>query len=600
MEGFGGPTQEARLRALIKEIKAGSNPSLRQELLRERFVEVVARIPGVRAMVGVREGGGCDMSSAACFGLCAEVATLMGITRTEAEFAWAPLRALRDEICHMDEMLRAEPWIGRTARARADHVIDLHRVQGRRAAAAAAPYAAPHVGPTPSTSSSISAAEARTRGAIPKHFQADVPSAMSQDAYLKFKAAVIARLSLGGATTKLDILQITASGVLLNATTNLPEPWRWCPLMVMLSEGAARGIDAAVLDPDLQPLSDAGRDHWPELYGRTAGLQLSLDKATLPENLEGWVMPELAKAFMSSEWGTIDLGAAFEAARAQMRGETFTPGPAAKAYTTRQSIENALEVAEPLLMLRGFGGAGKGTIPFVLEEVRQSWVLYGGKGASEFTLGKLATEGRAYVVKTLEHFGWVRHAAIASKNPLAPAHERRTTEAATQCWARHISRLLGAMQMAGYAEYFSGGGPGGGAGGHNGGGDSGAGNGSGREEGGASGAAKKQKKPADEGTKGDTRGVTMSVDNKAGTLTIHPKDGKPRVYVTARIRARAKVQKRCCIKGERLHEGSVSDANDAAARGEPRRSEIGGERERRVVLCDGALDAGAVPGVRAR
>ena len=115
------------------------------------------------------------------------------------------------------------------------------------------------------------------------------------------------------------------------------------------------------------PAADAGRDLWPELYGRAAGLQLSLDKATLPENLEGWTMPELAKAFASSEWGTIDLGAAFEAARAQMRGETFTPPPAAKAYTNKQSIENALEVAEALLMLRGFSGSGKGTLPFILE-----------------------------------------------------------------------------------------------------------------------------------------------------------------------------------------------------------------------------------------
>ena len=548
MEGFGGSTQEARLRSLLKEIKASSNPSMRHELLRERFNEVVVRLPGVRAIIGVRDGGGCDMSSAAGFGLCAEVAALMGITRTEAEFSWASLRALRDEISHMDEMLRAEPWVGRTARARADHVIDLHRVQARRAAAASAPYAAPLVGPTPTTGSALSAAEARSRAAIPKQFQGDVPAAMSQEAYRLFRAAILRRLSLGGAKANLDILQFTASGIMLNATTNLPEQWRWCSLMVMLSEGPTRGIDAALLDPDLQPLSDAGRDLWPELYGRAAGLQLSLDKATLPENLEGWTMPELAKAFASSEWGTIDLGAAFEAARAQMRGEAFTPPTAAKAYTTKQGIENAIEVAEALLMLRGFSGSGKGTLPFILEEVRQSWVLYGGQGASEETLSKLASEGRAYIVATLEHFGKVRHAAIASKNPLAPAHERKTTDAATQCWARHIGRLLGAMQMASYVAYLPGGGSGGGAGGGSGGG--GATSGSGREgNGGAGGAAKKQKKPADEGGKGDTRGVTMSLNNKAGTLTIFPKDGKPRVYVTARIKGRAKVQRRCCFKG---------------------------------------------------
>jgi hypothetical protein len=177
------------------------------------------------------------MSSAAGFGLCAEVAALMGITRTEAEFSWASLRALRDEIGHMDEMLRAEPWVGRTARARADHVIDLHRVQARRAAAASAPYAAPIVGPTPTTGSALSAAEARSRAAIPKQFQGDVPAAMSHEAYRLFRAAILRRLSLGGAKANLDILQFTASGIMLNATTNLPEQWRWCSLMVMLSEG---------------------------------------------------------------------------------------------------------------------------------------------------------------------------------------------------------------------------------------------------------------------------------------------------------------------------------------------------------------------------
>ena len=273
MEGFGGSTQEARLRSLIKEIKASSNPSMRHELLRERFNEVVVRLPGVRAIIGVRDGGGCDMSSAAGFGLCAEVAALMGITRTEAEFSWASLRALRDEVSHMDEMLRAEPWVGRTARARADHVIDLHRVQARRAAAASAPYAAPIVGPTPATGSALSAAEARSRAAIPKQFQGDVPAAMSQEAYRLFRAAILRRLSLGGAKANLDVLQFTASGIMLNATTNLPEQWRWCALMVMLSEGPTRGIDAALLDPDLQrgsrPLAGALRPRcWTAAFAR--------------------------------------------------------------------------------------------------------------------------------------------------------------------------------------------------------------------------------------------------------------------------------------------------------------------------------------------
>jgi hypothetical protein len=143
MESFGGATQEARSRALIKEIKSIAHPAMRQELLRERFIEVIDRLAGVRALVGIRAGGGCDMGGSACFGLCAEVATRMGLCRSEDGFSWASLRALRDEIAHLDEMLNAEPWVHRTARARADHVIDLHRTQAKRASAASALFSSP-------------------------------------------------------------------------------------------------------------------------------------------------------------------------------------------------------------------------------------------------------------------------------------------------------------------------------------------------------------------------------------------------------------------------------------------------------------------------
>jgi hypothetical protein len=102
----------------------------------------------------------------------------------------------------------------------------------------------------------------------------------------------------------------------------------------------ATSTDAATLDPELQALNDAGRDRWPELYGRTAGLQLTLNKATLPEELEGWCLEELAKAFASADWSAIDIGAAFEQTRARMRCEKFVAGPADKAYTNRRSIES--------------------------------------------------------------------------------------------------------------------------------------------------------------------------------------------------------------------------------------------------------------------
>ena len=544
MEGFGGSTQDAHARALAKEIRAVGTPAARRELLRERFVEVVSRLNGVRAMVGARGDGSCDLNGSACFALCAEVTTSMGITRTEDEFAWAPLRALRDEIGHLDEMLRAQPWVGRTPRDRADHVVDLHRKQAKRASAAVAAYSTPEKAAGATTESALTASEMRTRGAVPKHFQGDVGPAMSNAAFRDLKGAVLARLSQGG-NAALDALQIAASGVALDASTNTPKPRVWSALMAMLAEGAAKGIDAATLDPELQMLTDAARDHWPELYGRTIGLQLAADKATLPSSLKGWTVPELAKSFSSNDWSAIDLGAAFEAGRARMRSETFKARPAEKAYTTRQSVENALEVAEPLLMLRGFGGNGRGTLPFILEEVRNTWMIFGGQGAHAKTIKKLEIEGRAYITATLEHFGRVRHSAIASKNPLAPDHERKTTLAATQRWARHLAALQAALDLHGYVAYF-------GDGGDSDGSDGAAGSDGNRARGsGTSGAdkGKKRQRPAEIGAIGDTRGVTMSLDFNTRTLTITPKQGNPRVYLIDRMRDLAKNSKRYCVKG---------------------------------------------------
>ena len=76
-------------------------------------------------------------------------------------------------------------------------------------------------------------------------------------------------------------------------------------------------------------------------------------------------------------------------------------------------------VAEVVMTLRGFPGSGPGTLPFVLAQVAQSWTLYGGDSAPEVTKRKLAEEGRKYITATLDRFGVVRHALLASKQPLA-------------------------------------------------------------------------------------------------------------------------------------------------------------------------------------
>ena len=196
MESFGGTTQETRARSLAREMRSLGAPLVRQELLRERFIEAIVNLAGVRAMVGVRNDATCEMGGAAGFALCAEVAVRTGISRTEADFQWAALREMRDTIAHLDEMLRAAPWINRTARERADHVIDLHRTQSRRMSSTV--FVAGQAGaPGGGGDHNTSLADARGRGAVPKHFQADVAPAMAKEQYRNLKGAVLARISLG-------------------------------------------------------------------------------------------------------------------------------------------------------------------------------------------------------------------------------------------------------------------------------------------------------------------------------------------------------------------------------------------------------------------
>jgi hypothetical protein len=71
MESFGGPYQEARSRALICEMRAVDSASVRRDLLRDRLSGVVARFPGVRALLGVRNDGGCDLNGPSGFALLA-------------------------------------------------------------------------------------------------------------------------------------------------------------------------------------------------------------------------------------------------------------------------------------------------------------------------------------------------------------------------------------------------------------------------------------------------------------------------------------------------------------------------------------------------
>ena len=110
------------------------------------------------------------------------------------------------------------------------------------------------------------------------------------------------------------------------------------------------------------------------------------------------------------------------------------------------------------MTLRGFPGRSRDTLPFVLKQVLQTWELYGGEGCSEGTLQKLAKHGAEYVLATLKHFGILRHALLAGKDPEAPRHAYTAPLQAKRAFDQHVQKLEGSMAVVGYIEYGVGGG----------------------------------------------------------------------------------------------------------------------------------------------
>ena len=403
-----------KLRMLTLEIEAAHSPEKRRKLLAERFITAAACIHGVRAIIGVQDDGSCALSSAEAYGLCAETAARCEAATSEGSFCFAELRTLGDRAAPFDDLMRQAPWSDMTARQRADHVVTMWHEQQRRMRTPAAPL--------PSTSgggSGTTPGHRLGRGAIPKHFEHDIESATSTPQYRELKAAIVKRIGLGGDSMELDVLQLAASGrppphVDVNGAHVVPQRV-WCPLIVMMAEGDAHGINAELIDPDLRQVSMSGGYMWAELYGRAAGRQLSPDKVTLHENLNGAQLTTLAAQFSKEDWSKVDIPAAFRAIRAMIRGGT----PAAsqgKAYATKASVEEAFEIAEVVMSLRGYTGAGEGTLPYALDEVRETWLLYGGPAAPKGVNDKLAEEGSAYITAILKYFGTEYWKAISGKN----------------------------------------------------------------------------------------------------------------------------------------------------------------------------------------
>lgn len=68
--------------------------------------------------------------------------------------------------------------------------------------------------------------------------------------------------------------------------------------------------------------------------GRAAALQLTVDKVTLPENLQGLELPEMMAATSGSDWSALDLGACDRKARVRLRTRDIAVAEERQAYTS--------------------------------------------------------------------------------------------------------------------------------------------------------------------------------------------------------------------------------------------------------------------------
>lgn len=63
----------------------------------------------------------------------------------------------------------------------------------------------------------------------------------------------------------------------------MPKPFQWAPLLVLLAEGPESGDSrrSSSSTSELAALADITRVVWPELFGRTAALQLAVHEVSL-------------------------------------------------------------------------------------------------------------------------------------------------------------------------------------------------------------------------------------------------------------------------------------------------------------------------------
>ena len=297
----------------------------------------------------------------------------------------------------------------------------------------------------------VSKLAASGKGAIPKHYQDQVRLALHALAYRDLKAAALAKVREADMDAELDALQILATGIIVNSTGAVT-PRKWSALATLIADGPKRGVQADLVDVEMTRFSSIARTRSVEMLGRAVAFQLSPGKNTVHENLRGFAPTWLDDALAPESWSAVDLGRVYREARAQLRDEV-APTSQDEPYSTLLDVEDAMQVAEAVLALKGVLGTGEGSIPHALRLVAESWRLYGGPGVGDAAKGKLASCGRALIADSLMLIGQSRHAALSPKNPMQLLFDQHVPARATQAFELHLARLQGALTMTSYLSY---------------------------------------------------------------------------------------------------------------------------------------------------
>jgi len=231
----GGPAARINLRRMAW-VWSGDRPVGEAELaplLKENFHAALACFDAVRAMVGsAADGSSLPADVGRVYSSVSTVAIRVGVLRNGDHLGPASLKELEHKMKHLRGTLEGGRYTAKSMSERCDEVVCRLQAVARNAAMH---LPAGAVGGAGTATETDRLGAKPGAGAVPKHYQHEVPDAMGAINYLALKRAILQRQSEGGKGVDLDVLQIAATGTIPPSAGEDPEPQRWCALMFMMA-----------------------------------------------------------------------------------------------------------------------------------------------------------------------------------------------------------------------------------------------------------------------------------------------------------------------------------------------------------------------------